>query len=91
MQSSRPSPGGYIEFRCLLGDHFFLGLTVESQGRRGHIPYLDVQREGFLEYDIVQALNGLNAAKTPKVCILSPLLPLLLRSQSKMAFPSWPS
>ncbi|MEK9743176.1 MAG: Gldg family protein [Gammaproteobacteria bacterium] len=57
------------------GDHFFLGLTVESQGRRGHIPYLDIQREGFLEYDIVQALNGLTAVKTPKVGILSPLLP----------------
>ena len=57
------------------GDHFFLGLTVEQGGRTGRIPYLDMRRESLLEYDLVQALNGLTRQLTPKIAILSPLLP----------------
>ena len=57
------------------GDHFFLGLTVEQGGRVGRIPYLDIRRESLLEYDLVQALNGLSRQSTPKVSIVSPLLP----------------
>ena len=57
------------------GDHFFLGLTVEQGGRVGRIPYLDIRRESLLEYDLVQALNGLSRQSTPKVAIVSPLLP----------------
>jgi len=57
------------------GDHFFLGLTVEAPDRVGHIAYLDVRRASFLEYDIVQALNGLKQESTPRVAIMSPLLP----------------
>ena len=57
------------------GDHFFLGLTVEQGGRVGRIPYLDIRRESLLEYDLVQALSGLSRQSTPKVAIVSPLLP----------------
>jgi len=56
------------------GDHFFLGLTVEAPDRIGHIAYLDVRRASFLEYDIVQALNGLKQESTPRVAVMSPLL-----------------
>ena len=57
------------------GDHFFLGLTVEQGGRIGRMPYLDIRRESLLEYDLVQALNGLSRQSTPKIAIVSPLLP----------------
>ena len=57
------------------GDHFFLGLTVEQGGRLGRIPYLDIRRESLLEYDVVQAMNGLTRKSTPRVAMISPLLP----------------
>ena len=80
-----PQPDSESELRALSekihkipmssGDNFFLGLTVEQNGRTGRIPYLDIRRESLLEYDLVQALNGLSRQSTPKVAILSPLLP----------------
>ncbi|MBT7814056.1 MAG: hypothetical protein HN549_11390 [Proteobacteria bacterium] len=80
-----PKPDTEAELKALVrrihrvpmssGDHFFLGLTVEANDRIGHISYLDVRRASFLEYDIVQALNGLNQERTPRVAVISPLLP----------------
>ena len=65
-----PQPDSESELRALSekihkipmssGDNFFLGLTVEQNGRTGRIPYLDIRRESLLEYDLVQALNGLS-------------------------------
>lgn len=57
------------------GDHFFFGMTITDGSRVGNIPYFDIERDRFLEYDIALALNGLTRAATPKLGILSPLLP----------------
>ncbi len=57
------------------GDHFFLGITIEHGGRLGRIPYLDIRRESLLEYDLAQALNGLTRQSTPRIALISPLLP----------------
>jgi ABC-2 type transport system permease protein len=57
------------------GDYFFLGMTLESDGRRSNIPYLDIRRDRLLEYDIALGLNGLTHTRVPSVGILSPLLP----------------
>ncbi len=56
------------------GDQFYLGLTVAYGKRVGNIPYFDLARDRFLEYDIALALNGLARTATPKIGILSPLL-----------------
>lgn len=57
------------------GDYFYLGLTSTHKERVGSIPYLDIARDRFLEYDIAIALNGLTRVSTPKIGIISPLLP----------------
>jgi ABC-2 type transport system permease protein len=57
------------------GDHFYLGMTFQQGGRVGNIPYLDTRRDRHLEYDIALGLNGLGRTRTPKVGVLSPLIP----------------
>ena len=57
------------------GDHFYLGLTVSQDRRTGYIPYFDLARDRFLEYDIALTLDGLTRQETPKIGIISPLLP----------------
>lgn len=57
------------------GDHFFLGMTFLQGWRVGNIPYLDIRRDRLLEYDIAVGLNGLTRTRTPKIGILSPLMP----------------
>ena len=57
------------------GDHFFLGMAVEHEDRAGRIAYLDIRRDSLLEYDIALALNGLTRVTTPKIGVISPLLP----------------
>jgi ABC-2 type transport system permease protein len=57
------------------GDQFYLGLTVAYGKRVGNIPYFDLARDRFLEYDIALALNGLARTATPKIGVISPLLP----------------
>ena len=57
------------------GDHFFLGMAVEHKDRAGRIAYLDIRRDSLLEYDIALALNGLTRETTPKIAVISPLLP----------------
>lgn len=57
------------------GDHFYLGLVVSHGKKIGSIPYFDLVRDRFLEYDIAVSLNGLAREKTPKIGIISPLLP----------------
>ncbi len=57
------------------GDHFYLGMTITDGKRVGNIPYFDIERDRFLEYDIALALNGLRRETTPKLGIISPLLP----------------
>jgi len=57
------------------GDNFYLGLSVEHGSKKGSIPYLDIRRGQHLEYDIAVALNGLSRTITPKIGIISPLIP----------------
>jgi len=57
------------------GDSFYLGLGVEHGSKKGNIPYLDIRRGQHLEYDIAVALNGLSRSITPKIGIISPLIP----------------
>ena len=57
------------------GDSFYLGLSVEQGSRKGSIPYLDIRRDQHLEYDIAVALNSLSRSVTPKIGIISPLIP----------------
>ncbi len=57
------------------GDNFYLGATFAQGGRMGSVAYFDIRRAGLLEYDIAVTLNGLTKARTPKVGILSPLIP----------------
>ncbi len=57
------------------GDSFYLSLSVEHGSKKGSIPYLDIRRDQHLEYDIAVALNSLSRAVTPKIGIISPLIP----------------
>ncbi len=57
------------------GDHFYLGMTFQQGGRVGTIPYLDIRRDRHLEYDIALGLNGLGRTRTPKLGVISPLIP----------------
>ncbi len=72
------------------GDYFYLGLTVSHKNRVGNIPYLDIARDRFLEYDIAVALNGLTQPSTPKIGVISPLLPSItaIRQTNNMSFMS---
>jgi len=57
------------------GDSFYLGLSVEHGSKKGGIPYLDIRRDQHLEYDIAVALNSLSRSSTPRIGIISPLIP----------------
>ena len=57
------------------GDNFYLGATFIYGNRIGNIPYFDLRRGRFAEYDIAVALNGLARKRTPRIGIISPLLP----------------
>ena len=57
------------------GDQFYLGAIFRHGDRVGSIPYFDIRRDRFLEYDIAVALNGLTRERTPRLGVISPLLP----------------
>ncbi len=57
------------------GENFFLGLAAQQGQRQGNIPYLDIRRDRLTEYDIALTLNGLARKETPKIGLLSPLVP----------------
>jgi len=57
------------------GDHFYLGLTLSSYKRKGEIAYFDLSRDRFVEYDIAQSISTFIQSNTPKLGIISPLLP----------------
>lgn len=56
------------------GDSFMLGLVLQMGERRLTIPYLDLRREGQLEYDIALALTNLSRTRPRRVGVLTPLL-----------------
>ncbi len=68
------------------GDNFYLGATVTQGGRVGSVAYFDIRRAGLLEYDIAVALNGLTKARTPKVGLLSPLIPSAAAAGKRQGF-----
>jgi ABC-2 type transport system permease protein len=80
-----PMPDGAAELAALRdgiqripmssGDFFYFGAVFRHGDRAGRIPYLDIRRDRLAEYDIAVALQGLSRPRTPKVGILSPLLP----------------
>jgi len=65
------------------GDSFYLGLSVEHTSKKGTIPYLDIRRDQHLEYDIAVVLNGLSRAVTPKIGIISPLIPSVAANKER--------
>jgi ABC-2 type transport system permease protein len=56
------------------GDSFMLGLVLRHGERRLTIPYLDLRREGQLEYDVALALTNLSRTRPRRVGVLTPLL-----------------
>ena len=66
------------------GDHFYLGMTFQQKGRISSIPYLDLRRDRHLEYDIALGLNGLGRTRTPKIGIISPLIPSTAATGNRM-------
>ena len=57
------------------GDYFYLGLRISHAGKQYLIPYLDAERAGLLEYDLLSALIRFSSGNTVSVGILSPLTP----------------
>ncbi len=57
------------------GDYFYLGLEISYAGKRYQIPYLDVERAGWLESDVLSALLRFTSRQPISVGILSPLTP----------------
>ncbi|MDD9857265.1 MAG: Gldg family protein [Gammaproteobacteria bacterium] len=80
-----PAPDTDVELRAIeagmrivpmtSGDHFTLGLVMRSAGRAHVLPYIDRERERFLEYDLLSALSRLLQPRATRVALLSPLLP----------------
>lgn len=80
-----PAPDTDVELRAIeagmrtvamtSGDHFYLGLVMQSGGRARTLPYIDRERERFLEYDLLSALSRLLDPRAPRVALLSPWLP----------------
>ena len=55
------------------GEEVFLGLVIVQEGMEKVIPVLDPRREQFLEYDISEALLGVDRKKTKVIGIMSSL------------------
>ncbi len=65
------------------GDSFFFGALFRHGGRIGSIPYFDIRRDRLTEYDIAVTLNGFGRARTPKIGIVSSLLPSLAAIENR--------
>ena len=74
-EALRAEANGVRRIAMSSGDHFYLGATFQHADRLGNIAYLDPRRDRFIEYDIAVALNGLTRTRTPKLGIISPLIP----------------
>ncbi|MDR4305487.1 Gldg family protein [Chelatococcus sambhunathii] len=57
------------------GDALFFGASFTSGDRSSTIPYFDQRREGLLEYDVATNLAGLVRSRTPRVGVVTPLIP----------------
>ncbi len=73
---------GLASFALPSGENFYMGMVALLLDQEIAIPYFDPRREKFLEYDISQALKGLNQLQPPKIGVLSSLN--LLGSSTQM-------
>ncbi|MBF0287717.1 MAG: Gldg family protein [SAR324 cluster bacterium] len=55
------------------GDHLYLGMIALLLDQEVVIPFFDMRREEFLEYDISQAILTVNNPQSPKIGIISSL------------------
>lgn len=55
------------------GDSMFFGMVAIMLDQEVTLPFFDVRREEFLEYDISQAILKVSSTKTTKIGILTPL------------------
>lgn len=64
---------GLASFALPNGENFYMGMVALLLDQEIAIPYFDPRREKFLEYDISQALMGLNQLQPPEIGVLSSL------------------
>ena len=64
---------GISQVRLPNGESFYLGMTALLLDQEVSIPFFDLRREKFLEYDISQAILSLNTTKAPQIGILTAL------------------
>ncbi len=57
------------------GDTFYLGMTIEYRQRVKTLPYLDIQREHFLEYDLISSVRQVIREDSSRIALLGPLIP----------------
>ncbi len=55
------------------GSSFYLGLSATQLDQKVSLPYLTLERERLLEYDIARAITRATNPEKPKVGIMSPL------------------
>ena len=64
---------GIASFGLPNGENFYMGMVALLLDQEVAIPFFDPRREKFLEYDISQALMGLNQVRPPEIGILTSL------------------
>ena len=52
------------------GDTFYLGMTIERHERVKTLPYLDIQREHFLEYDLISSVHQVIREDSSRIALL---------------------
>ncbi len=57
------------------GDAFYLGMTIEYREQVKTLPYLDIQREHFLEYDLISSIHPVIREDSSRIALLGPLIP----------------
>ncbi|PYJ05794.1 MAG: hypothetical protein DME25_07805, partial [Verrucomicrobia bacterium] len=55
------------------GENFYLGLVVSLDPRKVAIPFLTLEREKLLEYDLARAVTQVLVTNKPVVGVMSPL------------------
>lgn len=71
------------------GDNIFLGVVFLAADKEVAIPFLDPNKEQFLEYDLSEALVKLRTGKKPKLGLLSSL-PVMGMGPQMPGMPSQP-
>ncbi len=64
---------GIASFGLPNGENLYMGMVALLLDQEVAIPFFDPRREKFLEYDVSQALMGLNQVRPPKIGILTSL------------------